>query len=844
MSDSLTKEGIPSGRKKKYIILSVLAVMLIALTGWVLSFFYGDSLRQMMVTALNQRLTAKVEVREIDFTVFSSFPYAAVRFSDVEIKNPQGFSSREPLMVAKEIGFRFRIWDLLTGGVKLSGVKMSGAELNLMVNKKGLRNFDIFKEEVDTTSQGLEVDLNTVSISDSKIKYADLGSKQLFAFVIDQGEVGGDFSDERYAAELNATMKSATIEINQVKYIDQKPIEIEASIQVNQQTESYVLDKCDLLLAGMSFQLNGTAKALSPEQMQMDLAFSSKDADIASLISLLPNHVSGRFADFNCSGTVAFKGSFKGAVGGGEAPVFNVSFEASNASANPQGTPYKITELNGKGSFTSRKSNAAPYESLSLNSINAKLEGSPFSLDLNIEDFANPKLDLTLKADANLNVLSSFYKPDTIESVSGMFSADLVFNGIAKQKSTYKSSGSIRFNDAVFSLKGRPDFLSGMNGILHLRGNDMVLEGLSGKIGNTDFSVTGSFNNLMAYFLLDDQQVDVEATLKSNAIDLNELLVGENDSDTSGIDITDRHRISLDLEVASLKFRKFHASSIKGAVLIAGAKVSSDALDFSTCGGAIQLSGVMDESDADSIRVNCVAQIRNVEISQLFQQMGNFGQTTLTDKNLKGRLSANVEFKSRWDKQLNFDERSVYAKSDISIENGELIQFKPMLALAKYLKGSDLENIRFSNLTNTIEIKDRKIYVPVMDIRSSAMDLTASGVHTFDNMVDYQLGLYLSQLVGRKVKQMNTEFGTIEDDGLGRPRIYLSMKGPAYDPKFTWDRKGTEQKITDEIRKERETIRDLLKKEFGGKSNDGTESIPTQSKDKSRNNELELETED
>jgi hypothetical protein len=124
------------------------------------------------------------------------------------------------------------------------------------------------------------------------------------------------------------------------------------------------------------------------------------------------------------------------------------------------------------------------------------------------------------------------------------------------------------------------------------------------------------------------------------------------------------------------------------------------------------------------------------------------------------------------------------------------------------------------------------------------MDLTASGVHTFDNMVDYQLGLYLSQLVGRKVKQMNTEFGTIEDDGLGRPRIYLSMKGPAYDPKFTWDRKGTEQKITDEIRKERETIRDLLKKEFGGKSNDGTESTPTQSKDKPRNNELELETED
>jgi hypothetical protein len=89
---------------------------------------------------------------------------------------------------------------------------------------------------------------------------------------------------------------------------------------------------------------------------------------------------------------------------------------------------------------------------------------------------------------------------------------------------------------------------------------------------------------------------------------------------------------------------------------------------------------------------------------------------------------------------------------------------------------------------------------------------------------------------------MNTEFGTVEDDGLGRPRIYLSMKGPASDPKFTWDRKGTEQKISDEIRKERNTIRDLLKKEFGG----STPAENTGNKEKSGNTtqELELETEE
>ncbi|MFM7824283.1 MAG: hypothetical protein ACKPB3_10970 [Bacteroidota bacterium] len=128
-------------------------------------------------------------------------------------------------------------------------------------------------------------------------------------------------------------------------------------------------------------------------------------------------------------------------------------FNARNASANPEGTSYKITSLNGSGSFTSRKSNAAPYESLVLKSISAKLEGAPFNLDLRIENFSNPRLDLNLKLDADLAVLGEFYKPDTVEALSGKVSADIKFNGIANEKSTYKSNGTLSFNDATINIK-------------------------------------------------------------------------------------------------------------------------------------------------------------------------------------------------------------------------------------------------------------------------------------------------------------------------------------------------------------------------------------------------------
>ena len=181
----------------------------------------------------------------------------------------------------------------------------------------------------------------------------------------------------------------------------------------------------------------------------------------------------------------------------------------------------------------------------------------------------------------------------------------------------------------------------------------------------------------------------------------------------------------------------------------------------------------------------------------------------------------------------------ITAKSSFTIEQGELIKFQPMFALSRYLKGADLQNIKFSTLKNTIEIKQQKIYIPTMEIKSSALELTASGTHSFDNIVDYKLELLLSQITGRKVKEMNTEFGTIADDGLGRSKIFLTMKGPMADPKIKFDSEAVEEKIVDDIKKENKNLKGVLNKEFGWfKKDTALVKNPPQKKKKE---ELQLE---
>ncbi len=75
----------------------------------------------------------------------------------------------------------------------------------------------------------------------------------------------------------------------------------------------------------------------------------------------------------------------------------------------------------------------------------------------------------------------------------------------------------------------------------------------------------------------------------------------------------------------------------------------------------------------------------------------------------------------------------------------------------------------------------------------------------------------LSQLLGKKVRQQNTEFGTIEDDGSGGLNLFLTMKGPLDNPRFSYDRKGVEKKITESVKSGKDDFLKIIKEEISGK---------------------------
>ena len=94
-----------------------------------------------------------------------------------------------------------------------------------------------------------------------------------------------------------------------------------------------------------------------------------------------------------------------------------------------------------------------------------------------------------------------------------------------------------------------------------------------------------------------------------------------------------------------------------------------------------------------------------------------------------------------------------------------------------------------------------------------------------------------------KQKKENEEFGGHEeDDGLGRTTLFLKMTGTVDNTKISYDRKGLRKKWSEDLKTEKESIKSILKEEFGKQSETEKEQSSREVED--YNFEMEWEDDD
>lgn len=293
--------------------------------------------------------------------------------------------------------------------------------------------------------------------------------------------------------------------------------------------------------------------------------------------------------------------------------------------------------------------------------------------------------------------------------------------------------------------------------------------------------VKGSLN-------LDELDVDALETIFSQT--------GNNESETEtaphdGLALWEKLSGSMDLRIGHIRQQNLELDKVSAELYFSRSMVSIRDIEGDTKLGNVRLNAIMRRLPDRNIQVEIAGLLQQVDISELFKGFDNFGQAELTYSQLDGIADVLIENLSfQTDPNGSFIPSSLYTLCDITIRDGELTDFAPLESLSGYIDVKELKKVKFSELNNQIVIENQVIYIPVMDVKSSALNLTLTGSHSFSNDIDYSFKVRLGELLGRKFLGKQNDPNKFEREKNGGVNIYVHMTGTIDDPVIEINPKG------------------------------------------------------
>ncbi len=792
-----------------------------------LVFIYEDEVKDLIIKELNKHLKSEVRIapQNIDLTILKSFPDCALEFKDLTAMEATKAEKKDTLLFAGKLSLAFNIKDLFNKNYTIKKIQLDDAQINMKVDKKGNPNYLIWQsEDKGPSNDSLSFALESIVLSNIHYIYKNSQHKIKVDTKIKTLTFSGKFNNDQYTMKSNGEAFVNLFQIEKIKYLNDKKLKFDLELDVNKNT--YTIRQSETHVNATQLTSNG-AFVINDSLVSLDVFFNGKNLDISSTLSLLPEKFQNQITDYKSSGEFYAKGEFH--YKNGKPLIVDSKFGIKQATVTYQPTNTTLTNVNLTGNITVNENRS----SLTLKNISANLSSNVFSGDVELINFKDPYLKLKLAANTKLEELVAFYPIDTIQEISGAINFDAEIEGLISEMKSNAYSPSIKANgNAVLSnlkakFKQSEKEINIPEGKLELNNRHLNVYNLKLIKGNSDVMLVGELPNFLGYLFDASEPLTIIASVFSDKIEMEDFLFGPSQSSstsTSSVSISNKLDFNIKVDVKHLSFSKFTADNIKGNLLLKDQKAAVKDLMLEATDGTIKLNAIADAS-GNNIKISGDCDLNKLNIQKLFTQLNNFGQNTLQDKNLKGFVTANVDFATTWDKQLHVDLSSINATSSILIERGELNNFKPLESLAKYIDVTELRSIKFSTLQSAVEIKNKMITIPKTSIKSNAINLELWGKHGFDNVIDYHIQLLLSEIIAKrpkKNKDFDEELSLVENDPENRRSVFIVMTGPIDNPNIKYDKKGAKEKIKQDIKVEKQNLKQIFKEEFGLFKKDST----------------------
>ena len=803
----------------------------------VVLYVFKDDICGLVISEVNKSLKVPVSVSDVDLAFWGSFPKLSVDFKDVFIQDSyEGSTKLDTLLYSKRIRMKFNPMDLWRENYTLKSIEISPGTLKLKVNNQGETNFDILAEKKDTLeTTELALKLEEVEFEDFRFSYSNRVIDQKYAVNINSMSLAGEFSASKFTTSATSDLQIITARSGKINLVSNKPAKLNIAVNVDKESGTIEIPQSTIYVSNLPFTFKGN---IAEKDFQFSL--KGKNIKIEDAANRLAMKETEHVRNFAGTGTLLFDLEINGDDTAKQPVTVDCNFGINNGSIKEPATGIAVTDIHLEGIYSNR--GGSEKEKLELKNIGFKTSGGPFKGNLKLTQFAHPIFEGNADGTINLEVLHALFQIPTVQTLTGEIDmhSDFLIKGNTDQNNIVqydikKLDGQLILKDVDLQLIDDKREFENIAGRVYLNGDEAGIDNVKLRVKHSDFALNGVFSNLAEYISSQGKLV-ADVSINSNLIVLEDLGTEAKEE----IVLRERAYIlpndiagNMYVEIGNLKYDTHTFKDISGNMSVNERKVHFSKITIKTGGADVYGSLTIDEKTPEIFHISSQVVSDNINFTKLFKEWDDFKQTVIKSSNIEGEAKANVSFEAPFDLRSGVISNAIVANIGIQIDNGRLKNVETFNSIISSLKssslkavlgkdnidafGNKLKDLKFDQLKNTLIIKNSVLTIPQMSITSSALDVELSGKHAFDNKVDYRFGFRFRDLK----KEKTSEFGEIIDDGTGF-RVYMRMYGNIDNPTIEWDKQSRKETTKENMAKEKEDVKSLLKSEFGLFKNDTT----------------------
>lgn len=756
-------------------ILAVLiAVILLAFAGgWiylkqhkkeVIAFIESESKKSLNGGALH--------IGDISIGFKHTFPRIAFTIDTLTLRDSLWFQHHHDLISATRVYATLDFFKLIIGKINIGRVQLENPHIYIYTDSTGYTNTSLFKKNSPPKKDAPKnLAYPILEINDGSLVVDKKDKNKFFGYNINNLECVIHGNPENGALKINVNLdcKVQRMVFNPEKgpYLEGKSVVGKFQIEFNRDSKILQFEKIKLAVDKQPFVFTGKFY-LAEVPTPFLLSWETNKLPFRKAASFLATNIRLKLDPYDISETIThLTGSLDNSEPEYKTPLIHLKLNVENRNIT---TPViNINSASFTATFNNEEIKGKGHEDsntvMHFTPLKAAWEKIDFGCDsVVIRDLIHPRMNIHIVSNFPLQGINSLLDENTLAFTNGSGKLDLNYSGsLEKNYDSLRSlTGTFRMDSAGLDYIPRNlQFVNG-NGNVRFQNKDIFIEQLSLNSGNSDLLMNGKLKSVFYLISQKNNKLTIDWNVRSNKLNLNDFItylkpikvkmVPRKKKSSLAQTVTqftallESANFNLDLAAKQLIYKKFNAENLAANLEMDDNAINLKKIRLQHAGGSMSIQGLLQNLPASN-PFSFKAQLQNVNVSKIFYAFNNFGLKSPTDKNIGGKLTADVTMQGGLTTKAQIIPGELKGFVKFSLQDGQLVNFEPVQKIQQTVfKSRNFSDIQFAELHDLLEINGDNIIINRMEIRSSVMTMFVEGIYNTKTGPDLSIQVPLSNL--------------------------------------------------------------------------------------------------